>query len=62
MSETSEIPSDDQSIFDKEVEELGTLIDVHNLIEDKPYSPNRAQRRAQAKRNRALQKRNLRSG
>lgn len=54
------VPEDDKSLFDKEVEELGVLIDVHNLVEHKPYSPNREQRRAQIKRDRALQKRNPR--
>ena len=46
--------------FETEVEELGELIDMHELITQTEFKPNRAARRADIKRNRALQKRNPR--
>lgn len=52
---------EDKSLFEKEQEELGELIDAYEqIVEMRPYSPNRATRRQDAKRNRALQKRNPR--
>lgn len=52
----------DQSFFEAEAKELGELVDeMDKLVEHTPYTPNRATRRAQAKRDRALQKRNPRA-
>lgn len=48
-------------ILHREVKELTEISeDFDRLVEHKPYSPNRAQRRAMSKRDRALQKRNPR--
>ena len=50
---------DKHPILNEEVA-LGESIDVHELVTQTEFKPNRAARRADIKRNRALQKRNPR--
>lgn len=58
------IPIEDLKAFQKELNEVKELVDLHEKVmlkpEEIPYSPNRATRRAQSKRDRALNKRNPR--